>query len=61
MKSELKTKGVMTDEGLRQLRMDTLRDFADLESSFVTSSAATAAYQPENFVNGQWVQKALSM
>lgn len=53
--NELKNKGVLTDEGLRQLRIDTLQDQRDIDVF------PPNAWQPENFVDGQWVQKAVLM
>lgn len=55
LKEELKKRGVMTEEGLRQLREEVLANHRDVDGF------APSSWQPENYVNGQWVQKALLM
>ena len=53
LRSELKAKGVMDDEGLRRLREEVLADSSELVNK--------ANYTPENYVEGNWVQRACAM
>lgn len=53
MKNEIQKKNLMTAEGLERLQRDLLMDNADVEEIITPSSS----WQPENFVNGQWVQR----
>ena len=54
LRSELRSKGLMDDDDLRKLRNDILSDDA---ADFIPK----ANWNPENYVNGNWIQKACAM
>ena len=57
LRDEIKKKNIVTDEGLAKLQRDMLSDAGDVDEIMVPSNS----WQPENFVNGQWVQRTTMM
>lgn len=55
LREQLKTRDSVSDEGMIKLKSDILLDTSDLEIPSVSASS------PENFVDGQWVQKPTLM
>lgn len=53
LRSELRNKGLMDDDSLRQLREETINDCSDF--------LPKGSWHPENYVNGNWVQRACAM
>ncbi len=48
LRKELVDKGIVTEDGLNQLRQDVIHDTSDLET------VPRSSWVPENFVDGQW-------
>ena len=48
LRTELRQKGLMNDDDLRNLRAETLSNFSD----FIPKSN----WYPENYINGNWIQ-----
>ena len=54
LEGELRKRGVVTEEGLKELRRDLLQDTHDIDSSDY------ANWIPHNFVDGDWKQQPTS-
>ena len=55
LENEMRKRGVVTEQGLEELRHDLISDTNDIESS------PAANWVPSNFVNGDWKQRPVSM
>ena len=51
----MRKRGVVTEQGLEELRHDLISDTNDIESS------PAANWVPSNFVDGDWKQRPVSM
>jgi len=55
LRQELRSRGVLTEQGINDLRADILADTVDIEVP------PPASWVPENYVNGEWVQTPVLM
>lgn len=55
LKQELRNRGVLTEQGIMELRKDILADTGDIES------IPESAWVPENYRNGEWTQLPVLM
>jgi hypothetical protein len=51
----MRKRGVVTDEGIKQLRYDLLSDTYDLDAS------PPSNWIPQNYIDGDWKQRPLLM
>ena len=55
LENELRKRGVVTEQGLNELRQELISDTSDIDSS------PPANWIPSNFIDGDWKQRPVSM
>lgn len=59
LRTEVLKKGLLNEEGIEKLKEEILTNTEDIET--LSTESEITSWQPENFVEGKWVQKAILM